>query len=151
MSPRSPFTTLVVVPENSNRFLDATIHYPFNNMTENSTIPITIVAADYGLISKWHMRPMLMVPVSGACVPTCGGGDDGQYSIWVSVGVSWEISYCYLASLDHANNDTASKSSEKLHPDPWRWDKTFSPHNTKKGHGFVLMRFPLIDAYVGPG
>ena len=52
MSPGSASTTLVVMPGNSISFLDATIQQPLNNTMKKAGIPIMVVEADYGLISK---------------------------------------------------------------------------------------------------
>ena len=59
MSPGSASATLAVMPGNFICFMDATIHYVFNNILKTTTV----VETDYGLINKSLMRPVLMVPV----------------------------------------------------------------------------------------
>ena len=67
-SPESASTTLIILPANSICFLDGTIHQTFNNMTKNADTPIRVVEANYGLISKKHMKAVLRVPVPA---PVC--------------------------------------------------------------------------------
>ena len=67
-SPESASTTLIIVPANSICFIDGKIHQTFNNTTKNLDLPIGVVEANYGLISKKHMKAVLRIPV---LAPVC--------------------------------------------------------------------------------
>ena len=118
-----------------SRHPDAKIHHTFNNMTQNSGIPIGVIKSDHGLISKYHMRPVLMATV---LMPTCQHAMAGAM-VRSLVGISLAISSCYQTFLHCVDKDT----SDQLHPDPGCCERTISPHNMAKSVVFfdVLSRY----------
>ena len=74
---------------------------------------------------------------SGVCLTKCGGDNDDQESVWGIVLCALSDiqlpSSGYKRSLDCADKDMASSSSDQPRPHSRRWEKTLSPHDTEKG------------------
>ena len=126
---------------------------PFPNFNDkNSGMPITVLEADYGLISKWQMRPVIMFPF---LVPVCQHAAAAAMfrsqsgALWMF----WAISCSYETSVGNADKDTVSSLFDQPLPDPGCWEKTLSPHDTERGTAFVwcgcLQYIPIAPGYDG--
>ena len=91
--------------------------------------------SDHGLISKYHMRPVLMATV---LMPTCQHAMAGAM-VRSLVGISLAISSCYQTFLHCVDKDT----SDQLHPDPGCCERTLSPHNMAK----IVVFFDVLSRY----
>ena len=78
---------------------------------------IRVVEVDSGLISKYHRRPVPMVPVLVMVFQYISQVTTIKTQSVASVLQSWETSSHYQTSLDRANNDMASNLPDQLHHD----------------------------------
>ena len=104
------------------------------NRLMNSDTTITVVKAEPGLFSKYHMIPLLMVPIP---VPACPYATSAAM-IMSQSGASgrtfWAIPSWYQTTLDCAGRTTTSLSPDQLYVD--------SPDDSDKGMAFSWYGHP---------
>ena len=99
-------------------------------MPNNSGTTIAVVKAAPGLISKYHMRPVLMFPVPVPACPYTVSAAMITSQSGVSGWMSWATPSCNQTSLDHIGRNRMSNSPDQLYPDSRWYEKPISPHDS---------------------
>ena len=123
-------------------FLDAAVHQSFRNTLMNLGMTITVVKSEPVLISKYHMRPVLMVLVPvHACLYAVSAAMITSQS-GASGWTSWAIASYYQISFVRAGRNMTSSSPDRLYPYSQWWEEPVSPHDLDEGTVFPWCGHP---------
>ena len=125
----------------SIHFLNATVHLSLTNIPTNSDTTITVVKPEPGLISKYHIRSVLMVPFP---VPACPYVASAAMIMSQSGYLAGVIPSYYQTSMEPLGRNTMSNSLNQLNRSSRRWDKLVFPQNSYNDTAFSWCGHPQL-------